>query len=184
MKMRIKALKTIIGMTFAALCCLTPPAWAGLPVMGPAPQMTVGEDLYLFESGEVFVDLYGTVVGGTDFRPDVSGGGGIGVGYFINRYLGVMAEGYLLDEPNHDGSIMGGLIVRIPVDDICTAFYGFAEIGGEFTDESRMTLQFGGGLDIRMTDHVSVFSDARAVFTDESELDTAWLFRGGLRFVF
>jgi len=150
----------------------------------PPPETVIGEDLYLFKSGEVFVDLYGVIVGGTDFEPDFSGGGGVGAGFFFNRYFGVMGEVYLLDFPDHEGSVTGGIVARLPVDDFCTAFYGMALVGAEFSDETRISLQFGGGLDIRMTDHVSVFSDARGVFTSSSKLDTAWLVRGGIRLVF
>lgn len=159
---------------------------AGLPEPASAPlaDPLADDSMHLFKAGEVFIDLYGTVVGGTDFRPDVSGGGGIGAGYFFNRFFGVMAEAYLLDLPGYHGSAAGGLIVRLPVDDYCTAFYGFAEAGADFSDETRLSLQFGGGLDIRMTDHVSIFTDARGVFSDSSKVDTAWLFRGGVRFVF
>ena len=159
---------------------------AGLPEPASAPvaDSFTDDSMHLFKAGEVFVDLYGTVVGGTDFRPDVSGGGGVGAGYFFNRFFGVMAEAYLLDLPGYHGSAAGGFIVRLPVDDYCTAFYGFAEAGADFSDETRLSLQFGGGLDIRMTDHVSLFTDARSVFSDSSKVDTAWLFRGGVRFVF
>lgn len=163
-----------------------PKAYGGLadPEFPAPADAIVGDDMYLFESGEAFVDLYGIVVGGTDFRPDVSSGAGIGAGYYFNRFFGVMAEASLLDLPNHNGSITGGLIARIPVDDYCTAFYGFAEMGADFSDETRFSLHFGGGLDVRMTDNISVFMDARSIFSDSSEIDTAWLFRGGLRFLF
>lgn len=161
-------------------------AQAGLsePEPLPALDLTESSDYYLFKPGEVFVDIYGTVIGGANLKPDVSGGGGIGAGFFFNRFIGVMAEGYLLDLPDYTGSIAGGLIVRLPVDDICTAFYGFAEIGADFSDKTRYSRSFGGGIDVRMTDHVSVFADARTVFVESGQVDSAWLLRSGIRFVF
>jgi hypothetical protein len=161
-------------------------AQAGLSEPEPLPtlDLTDTSDYYLFKSGEVFIDLYGTVIGGSKLHPKVAGGGGIGGGFFFNRYMGVMAEGYLLDLPDYTGSLAGGLVVRLPVDDICTAFYGFALFGADFSDETRDSQSFGGGFDVRMTDHTSLFADARTVFVGSGQVDNEWLIRSGIRFVF
>lgn len=142
------------------------------------------EPAYLFNQAEVFLDLFGAVGNSDQFEIGDAAGGGLGLGYFFTRYTAVYAEGYFLDAPDVDGAALGGLILRLPMDDFCTAFYAFAEYGATFGDETEGTFQFGGGIDIRLTDHVSFFADARSIQNKHTSIDNGELFRLGLRLVF
>jgi hypothetical protein len=165
-----------------------------LSLDGPAPSYgkssAIGtsilyeEPLYLFNSGEFFIDVFAAIANSDRFEIGDAAGGGIGFGYYFTRYFGVMGEGYTIDTTDQDTALLGGLVVRVPMDDFCTALYAFAEYGGTFGDESEPTFQFGGGLDIRLTDHTSFFADWRSIQNRHTSLDNGELFRIGLRFVF
>ena len=142
------------------------------------------EPLYLFNAGEFFIDVFAATANADRFEFGDAAGGGIGFGYYFSRYFGVTAEGWTIDTTDQDTALLGGVLVRLPMDDFCTAFYAFAEYGGTFGDESEPTIQFGGGLDIRLTDHTSLFADWRSIQNRHTSLDNGELFRLGLRFVF
>ena len=172
-------------------------------IMTAAPSQRILTDadppLYLFNEGEWFIDVFGSGAEGNahgrknpntgnsraGYNFDEDHGVGLGAGYFFTRHLGAMVEGYGLDIPGHHITLLGGLIVRIPVDDFALSFYGFAEAGAYFGNSTRPTFQFGGGVDVRLTDHVGTFFDARIVSTNnEDEGDDFTLLRLGLRFTF
>jgi hypothetical protein len=142
------------------------------------------EEQYLFKTNEFFIDIFGAIANAKSFEIGDVAGGGLGVGYFFTRYTAVYAEGYLLDSSDVDGAALGGVILRLPLDDFCTAFYAFAEYGGMFGDDATGSFQFGAGVDIRLTDHTSFFVDAREIDNQHTSLDSGNLYRIGLRFVF
>jgi hypothetical protein len=146
--------------------------------------MLYEEPLYLFNEGEFFIDVFFATANADRFEIGDASGGGLGFGYFFHRYIGVMAEGYNIDATDQDLALLGGVVLRLPMDDFCTALYAFAEYGGTFGDDSEPTIQFGGGFDVRLTDHTSFFADWRSIQNRHTSLDNGELFRLGLRFVF
>lgn len=149
----------------------------------PAPPVTV-EPEHLFNEGELFLDVFGAFANGDEFELGDVAGGGAGLGYFFTRHLAVYGEAYVLDAADQDVAVLGGLMVRLPMDDFATAFYAFAEYGGTFGDRNEPSFQFGAGVDVRLTYGVSFFADARGIQNRHTSLDDGELFRVGLRFIF
>lgn len=169
---------TVLGLL--ALACPTPAQDKQVTTVSPLYE----EPLYLFNTNEFFIDVFGAVANADTFEIGDAFGGGLGVGYFFTRYTGVYAEGWIIDAADQDGAALGGVMLRLPMDDFCTALYAFAEYGGTFGEESEPSFQFGAGFDIRLTDQTSFFFDARSMQNRHTSLDNGELFRFGLRFIF
>jgi hypothetical protein len=173
-----------------------------VPPYGPAPQMFppfVESDMWLFQPGEMYIDVFGigATHQGNDFGDTL--GAGAAFGYWYNRYFGVLVEAYAADLPQgHDATLLGGIQLRLPVDDAAFAFYIFASGGGFFADKNGATFQGGIGVDVRLTETTSLIFDVRAINVwgqnlnlpvgretkIAKEADGAILYRLGLRFVF
>jgi hypothetical protein len=159
----------------------------------------VESDMWLYQPGEFYVDVFAIGATGQGNNFGSSLGGGAAFGWWCTRYFGVMVEGFGADLPNgHDATLLGGVQLRLPVDDAAFAFYIFAEGGGYFADRDGGTFQAGLGLDVRLIQSVSLIFDVRGIDVsnqhngdltgraafDEKSADGAILYRLGLRFVF
>ncbi|MFZ4596443.1 MAG: hypothetical protein ACOYOF_19460, partial [Verrucomicrobiaceae bacterium] len=77
-------------------------------------------------------------------------GGGVGVGYFFNRFVGLdLNYGVYATESEHH-QFDGNLVLRAPIDSLCIAPY--ALVGGGFSTNGSTDglYQVGGGLDVRL----------------------------------
>jgi hypothetical protein len=140
----------------------------------------------LFGDDETTVDIFGTysAVDGNGAYDD-GFGGGIGVNKFFRRYFGVGLEGYFWDgATNGDviSSVAGSIIARYPIEQFHVAPYLLGGIGGSFNGVDQFNVLGGGGLDVRITRNIGVFSDGRYVWTDKT--NDYGLIRAGLRFAF
>ena len=154
------------------------------------------KDLWLFKPGEFYIE--GFAIGDTTRNNnfgDTAGAGGA-LGYYFSRHFGVMLEGfsanlpggtvivhntgrhappahpYLEQQSKQSTMASAGLQARIPFDDSCFALYAFALGGGYFGDNTGGTLSAGLGIDVRLTEHTSLFFDARAVKVSNQHLGT------------
>lgn len=116
-------------------------------------------------------------------------GGGLDVKYFFNKYMGIGAEGFIVDtDYNEGGGGLGTFTFRYPIG--CSRFAPYAWAGAgvtaggshtvrffnevnrpngnepEFRADERIpnkhaeaTGQFGAGLEIRVTHHIGVMTD-------------------------
>lgn len=126
-------------------------------------------------------------------------GGGIGINYFFNRYIGVGAEGYWsVAKPNVRSSnddertvfhnINGSLIFRLPIDEACLAPYAFVG-GGAVLDGDQWAVAFAGlGVEYRIVPNkIGLFVDGRFNYYghrfDYGEQNN-YTARAGVRFVF
>ena len=146
----------------------------------------------LYRARELSLDAFGTAslgeyslnhLSGTRVRHDTKIGAGLGVNYFINRYIGIGADVYSEDtKGNFVDSAEANVVLRLPLGQSGFAPYAFGGGGRQF-DLSRVWFgQFGAGLEYRFTPHVGLFLDARLVIPDEvKEYGVARL---GLRFAF
>jgi hypothetical protein len=115
-------------------------------------------------------------------------GGDAGVNFFFARYFGVGVDGnWFAGGP--DGAVLhqvtGNVILRYPIE---LAHFGVAPYvfagGGEVYDGKQTSLADSGvGVELRVTQHIGVFTDWRYNFTngDRGNLATT---RAGVRFAF
>jgi hypothetical protein len=133
----------------------------------------------LFHANEFSLDLFGTYADRDKFggKGDFWGGG-LGLNYFPNRYVGIGGDSYL-EEWRWPYRANGSLILRLPIDKAGLAPYVFGGGGREFKYAPQWTLHAGGGLELRLNQHTGFFGDGRRVFADKTRDYT--LVRFGMR---
>jgi len=111
-------------------------------------------------------------------------GGGLGVNYFVNKYIGIGVEqGIGGRGSNAEWATVGNFFLRYP---FCFGFAPYAMVGGGCsygTGDGHGFGHVGGGLEYRVTDNIGLFSDARYIYSSE-EPQNGVLGRAGLRFAF
>lgn len=136
-----------------------------------------------FDSREPSWDTFGSLNVG-DNRNFFEGrlGVGLGVNYFLTRYLGAGLDTSIekFDWPNH---LNGSLIGRYPIEKWSLAPYAFVGFGRQFHDDpAQWMFHIGGGLDYRLNPKTGVFVDVRQTMPDVSRDFVLW--RLGVRFKF
>src|SRR4051812_40226587 len=135
-----------------------------------------------FMPNEFSLDLFGTYATRDRFGNGEDGwGGGIGVNYFLTRYVGIGADSYI-EEWKLPYRVNGSLIIRLPIDPVGLAPYVFGGGGREWKYAPQWTAHAGAGLEFRLNSHTGIFADARRVFPDKTQDYALW--RAGLRLVF
>ena len=112
-------------------------------------------------------------------------GGGVGLNYFITRYIGISGD---INIPDNGGNavdtMMGAGTLRFPLGSSGLAPYLFGG-GGRGTDPVWEWLgQAGVGLEYRMNPYMGLFSDARYIWHEKEGSFDRLLLRFGLRVVF
>lgn len=157
-----------------------------------------------FRGGEWNVDLFGVYgFSGSESErvlQDPAWGGGAGVGYFFNQYIGVGLEAFAVDtEPDATGQVALNVTARFPIQDACIAPYLFGGVGIVFnandpefdgdrderdsTDDGLVEAHIGLGVEYRCTQNVGVFTDIRYTFVEKQDTNFG-LVRFGVRFAF
>ena len=146
----------------------------------------------LFRADETSLDLFGTVSVGQETIDHLSGnrieddgelGLGVGLNHFFTRVFGVGIDAY--SENTHGPFVdnaSANLILRFPFDKIHLAPYIYGGGGYQFEPGEVWFAQVGGGLEVRFSQNVGLFADARYVMTDGTE--NFGVARLGLRFGF
>ena len=150
----------------------------------------------MFFPNELSLDLYGVYTdrnerssevrkyGAAFDRPSDEFGGGLGINYYLTRYVGVMADSYL-EEWRWPYLANGSLVLRLPIDRVGLAPYVFGGGGRQWKWVPQWTAHVGGGLEIRLNPHTGIFADGRKVFVDHDKgVQDYALVRFGLRFGF
>ena len=136
----------------------------------------------LYHPNELSLDLFGTYADRDRFGDKGDfWGGGLGVNYFFTRNIGIGADSYL-EEWKWPYRVNGSLILRLPIDKLRLAPYGFGGGGREFKYATQWTGHAGGGLEFRFNHHAGIFGDGRRVFPDRTKDYT--LVRFGVRLAF
>ena len=160
---------------------------------------------YCFNAGELQLDVFGAYQvgeGGSHAGPihDHGWGGGIGVNYFLTRYIGIGAEGYWVaaghnSAADHHGNdettfhnVNGSLIFRLPIDSLCLAPYAYLG-GGAVMDGDKWAVGFAGvGLEYRVIPNkLGLFIDERWNYYGDrygNDVQNNFLTRAGVRWVF
>ena len=107
---------------------------------------------------------------GANVRHNARLGAGVGINYFITRFVGIGAEAY---SENTDGvfvdSASANLTLRLPIGDSGLAPYIFGGGGHQFGMTKQWFGQAGAGVEYRFTPHIGVFVDARGVAPAETK---------------
>ncbi len=135
-----------------------------------------------FGASELSLDMFGTYANRDRYGvKDDRWGGGLGLNYFVNRYVGISADSYI-EEWKAPYRVNGSLVLRLPIDTLGLAPYAFGGGGREFKYVPQWSTHAGVGLELRMNPKFGIFADGRRVFNDKTS-DTT-LIRAGLRFGF
>src|SRR6266404_818993 len=139
----------------------------------------------IFPENELNLDLFGTWANGDRFgvkRDDGRWGSGVGLNYFLKRYLGIGADTYI-EEWKWPYRVNGSLLLRYPFPGrVSLAPYAFGGGGREFKYVAQWTFHGGAGLELRFNRHTSIFADGRRVIPDTTADYT--LARAGVRISF
>lgn len=117
-------------------------------------------------------------------------GGGLGLTYFPVEYLGIGGESAAFSGTRNFFDYAGGdLYARLPIQSIHLAPYIFGGGGRYFNPESNWYYHGGAGLEIRITQKLGVFGDARYEWRQVSAFGENGHFniveaRVGVRFIF
>jgi hypothetical protein len=161
-----------------------------------------------FNDHEFQIDLFGQYSVGegphqAGVMRDHGWGGGVGLNYFFQRYIGLGVDGSWLDvKEAHDfarhdaadnrgtalNSVTGSVILRYPIDHLCLAPYIYG--GGGFEDDGKQWASghCGVGVEYRIKPHkLGVFLDGRWTFLgdrdDHHDLNY-FSARAGIRVIF
>ena len=140
----------------------------------PSDNQMNHDDKDLYHANEFSVDLFavgslheterihGVNVTG---RPNVKWGGGVGVNYFFTKYLGVGGDFYSITfKRSFVDTTFGDAILRFPLG-ICKSVgiapYLFGGAGYQFQGVDQIVGGGGGGVELRLMPHFSIFGDVR-----------------------
>lgn len=147
----------------------------------------------LFRDREFSVDLFGSVSVGQETLDDLTGerftddgrlGAGVGLNYYLLRYVGIGADAYTENTARtFVDNASGNLLLRFPIESAHLAPYIFGGGGRQFDPDELWFGQVGGGLDVRITAHVALFADVRYVMP-EKDAENFGVGRLGLRIPF
>ncbi len=166
----MKSLTTLLMSLALATAVVAGPA--GYPSKNPkapvAPMPPPPTGCNCFGPGASF-DVFGGAIlpdGGKDAL-----GGGVGVEYFFNRYLGVdLNYGvYATNSEHHEFD--GNLVLRLPIDSLCVAPYVLGGGGYSVNSIKRANWDVGGGLDIRIPSAscLGIFAEGAFHFAEKGD---------------
>ncbi|MBE2179797.1 MAG: hypothetical protein IAE97_04940 [Chthoniobacterales bacterium] len=143
------------------------------------------EDPCVFRDSEFQIDAFGQ---GAFYNQGSPGwGGGLGLNYFFMRYVGIGIEQSVFGREDHgaEWATLGNLFLRYPICSWNMAPYAIIGGGARYGDGGRGkgVGTVGGGLEIRLTDHIGLFGDARWLYTNV-EPKSGVLARTGIRYAF
>lgn len=158
--------------------------------------MTYDTTTPLYTANELSLDGFGSLTAAERniehlFDTSIKGqnghwGGGVGVNYFFTREIGIGGDMNIIANThgNFVDQVAGSLIIRFPIDPSGFAPYVFGG-GGRVTNPLWAWEGHAGvGIEYRLNPVVGIFSDARYMWVDNSNLSDRLMLRAGLRLVF
>jgi hypothetical protein len=171
-----------------ALAVSTTGAFAGTQAK-TFKEIVIVEEPCKFRDHELQIDTFAAGAFYNQGRP--GWGGGLGINYFFNKFVGIGYEQAVVGREQVGGSksytewaSVGNLFLRYPICSINLAPYAMVGGGGAYGSGKGYGFgHVGGGLEYRITDNIGLFTDARYVYSGETP-SNAVLGRSGIRFAF
>jgi len=126
------------------------------------------ENVDVFPGNQLSLDLFGTYANHDRFGRDRDmGGGGVGLDYFITRYIGISVDSRL-EEWKTPYRVDGDLVLRLPLQGkwMGCAPYVLGGGGREFRYVPQYDWNAGLGFEFRFNPYTGLFADARRIFPD------------------
>jgi hypothetical protein len=149
--------------------------------------------LDLYRADELDVDFFGSYLNregkfnellNTDANHG-TWGGGVGLGYFFTRELGLGADVNFSDHPGRiTDQATGNLLLRLPIGSSGFAPYIFGGGGRTFSPDWEWVYGVGVGVELRFSRQVGIFADGRFLWSDVSSANDRGLVRAGVRVAF
>ena len=148
----------------------------------------------LYQANELSVDMFASYISQEHkieniFHNTVRHGfwgGGVGLNYFFDRYLGIGGDIQMFDSNgalrNFVNNIDGSLIARFPICDSGLAPYVFGGGGRQTNPSWEWSGHAGVGAEYRFNPGMGIFTDARYMWV--KHIPDEILFRAGFRFAF
>jgi len=199
----------IKSLILSAFVLLSGTAYAG----HPQDEYGSFDQISLYNGGELQFDIFGTYAfaddEGISFFDEDTAGGGLALNYFVTRHIGFGLEGMVFDT---DGDTFGSgalnLYLRAPLGDTGVAIYGFGGAGlvvnaenlneedfeeardrynddteASDSDDVLFEAHIGIGAEVRLNEHLGIFTDLRHTFVERDDSDYSSA-RAGLRIAF
>jgi hypothetical protein len=159
-------------------------SFAGQAVSSKKVVVAPMEDL--FRAGEIQLDAFAAGAAGNYGGGSVNGfGGGLGLNYFITKYIGVGVDDTLssLNGNGHTyNSTQADIIARYPIESWHLAPYALVGGGATWGTKSQGDGNVGVGAEYRINRGIGIFADSR--YLDGNNGLNESLTRAGLRFIF
>ncbi len=142
------------------------------------------EGVEVFPANQLSLDAFGTYADRDRTGDAVHHlGGGLGLDYFFNRYIGISGDTYI-EEWKWPYRVNGDAIIRLPLQGRWGGFSPYVLGGGgrQFKDIPQYSWNAGGGFEFKFNPYTGIFADARRVFPDKT--GDYYLVRTGLRIGF
>ena len=150
-------------------------------VIGLEPMANLNdEDYQLFKAREMFFDLNYLYAESDGFGS--ASGGGASFGYYLTHMFGGQVDAMAFNGPTSDFMASAGITARLPVDFAATAFIFYLGCGYQTGHTNEFNLQYGAGIEVRMTEHTGLVLDFRQIEPESS--GPLSMFRAGIRFLF
>lgn len=148
-----------------------------------APYDEAADDLWLFNGKELHVELSWVTIDDKGGDGEEADGFSIGGHYYLNRIISVGAEYAHVSNFDAENILLATVRVRIPLDDLAMSLVVLVGGGGTFGgDRTGGLFEAGAGVEIRMTESVSLTADWRYLIgSSDAEYQ---LYRVGLSFIF
>ena len=120
---------------------------------------------------------------GSDSDHESATGGGISLGYFFDENFGIDFNAAVYSTDSEVQNYTLDAVYRFPIQDFCIAPYVFGGAGFHTNGANSALFRVGAGLDVRMTESMSLFTDA-AYNVVSDEIGNYTTIRAGVRFNF
>ena len=168
-------------LTFASLASV---ALAGTPVVDSGKKTVVPEEPCFGET-ELQLDVYGAYTDVDGDRHESGWGGGVGINYYFQRYIGIGADATVTDGEGSELWQFGGhVLFRLPIDNGGLCWAPYAKLGGGYqvNGEGDWFYGAGGGIEFRVTPRIGLFGEG-GYYWSEHDSDFVQA-KAGVRFVF
>lgn len=174
-------MKKLATVLFASIASV---AFAGQPVVESSKKTVIPEEPCFGET-ELQLDVFGAYTS-VDGAHEDGWGGGVGINYYFQRYIGIGADYTVTDGEGQElHQINGHLLFRYPIDTGSLCLAPYAKLGGGYqvNGSDDWVYGAGAGLEVRITPRFGIFGEGGYYWSGSEDADYAQA-KAGVRFVF